>query len=63
MCSSFYRGADCCVICYDTNDEQSYRNIKMWRKNFEDAPQTEGVPFVLVGNKLDLGQIIAPARV
>ena len=38
LCSSFYRGADCCVIVYDVNDETSYRNIKSWRKNFQDAP-------------------------
>lgn len=51
------------MIVYDVNDEYSYRNIKTWHKNFENATQVTGVPFVLVGNKLDLGQLVPESRV
>ena len=55
LCTSFYRGADCCIIVYDVSNEQSYASLQRWKNAFSNATQVEGVPFVLIGNKLDLG--------
>ena len=53
LCTSFYRGADCCVIVYDVSSEDSYQNLSKWRNNFSNATSVEGVPFVILGNKSD----------
>ena len=63
LCTSFYRGADCCIIVYDVSSEQSYANIQRWKAAFSNATQVEGVPFVLIGNKLDLGTRVNAQKV
>ena len=54
---AFYRGADCCVLCYDVTDEKSFDNLKTWRDEFlvQSSPKNpESFPFVVLGNKIDL---------
>jgi len=54
---AFYRGADCCALVFDVNDEKTFENVNSWKEEFllkagiED-PQT--FPFVLLGNKIDV---------
>ena len=31
---AFYRGADCCVLVYDVNNERSFQNLENWREEF-----------------------------
>lgn len=55
LCSSFYRGADCCIIVYDVTSEQSYYNCQRWLEQFRSTTKQD-TPIVLVGNKIDLGR-------
>ncbi|KAJ1919258.1 hypothetical protein H4219_002110 [Mycoemilia scoparia] len=54
---AFYRGADCCVLCFDVNDSKSFESLDNWRDEFliQAAPQDpENFPFVVIGNKIDV---------
>lgn len=56
---AFYRGADCCVLVYDVNSAKSFDNVNSWREEFliQASPRDpESFPFVLVGNKVDVGE-------
>ena len=53
---AFYRGADCCALCYDITNAQSFENLNRWKAGFiENAGPTDpnSFPFVCLGNKLD----------
>jgi len=55
--SSFYRGADVCVLVFDVNDEGSFEEIESWKDDFlvqAAPPDHENFPFVVLGNKVDL---------
>jgi Ras-related protein Rab-7A len=55
--TAFYRGADACVLVYDITNDQSFKQIEMWRSSFleQSSPEeTEKFPFLLCGNKSDL---------
>ncbi|KAI0235782.1 hypothetical protein L0F63_005412 [Massospora cicadina] len=44
---AFYRGADCCVLCFDVNNAKSFETL--------DTLETPKIfPFVVLGNKVDL---------
>ena len=34
LSNTFYRGADCCVIVFDTTNRDSYEGIEQWKNNF-----------------------------
>ena len=54
---AFYRGADCCALCYDITNAQSFEQLEKWREGFiENAGPSDPdtFPFVCIGNKLDL---------
>eukprot|EP01092_Planopodium_desertum_P003164 TRINITY_DN15455_c0_g2_i2.p1 TRINITY_DN15455_c0_g2~~TRINITY_DN15455_c0_g2_i2.p1 ORF type:complete len:218 (+),score=10.93 TRINITY_DN15455_c0_g2_i2:47-655(+) len=53
---TFYRGADCCVLVYDTTDPDSLSRLEYWRNEFLDQVDTDAkdFPFVVLGNKVDL---------
>ena len=63
LCVTFYRGADCCVMCYDVSRRDSYEKLEKWHRAFSQATNSEGVPFVIIGNKADLGSKINPYQV
>ena len=53
---SFYRGADCCALCFDLTNKASFDNLTKWRAGFIEhaAPSDpDNFPFILMGNKLD----------
>jgi len=55
--AAFYRGADCCALVFDVNEEKTFNSVPSWRQEFlhkaaVDDPET--FPFVLVGNKVDV---------
>lgn len=54
---AFYRGADCCVLCYDVTNPSSFKSLDSWRDEFliQASPRDpENFPFVVLGNKVDL---------
>ncbi|CAF1080094.1 unnamed protein product, partial [Didymodactylos carnosus] len=54
---AFYRGADCCVLCYDVTAPNSFKSLESWRDEFliQSGPRDpENFPFVVIGNKIDL---------
>ncbi|KAJ1667572.1 Ras- protein Rab-7A [Coemansia sp. RSA 1813] len=54
---AFYRGADCCILCFDVTSMRSFENLQSWRDEFllQVAPRDpENFPFVVVGNKIDI---------
>ena len=55
----FYRGSDVCMLTFDVNDSNSFANITMWKQEFlhyADVRDPEKFAFVLIGNKVDMGQ-------
>ncbi|TVU35321.1 hypothetical protein EJB05_17206 [Eragrostis curvula] len=54
---AFYRGADCCVLVYDVNNNRSFDTLNTWHDEFLNQaspsdPKT--FPFILLGNKIDV---------
>ncbi|CAL5999174.1 Rab1a [Hexamita inflata] len=47
----YYRGADCCALCYDLSSSSSLKNVLKW---FEGIKQLDKMPMIiLVGTKSD----------
>ena len=60
LSSSFYRGADCCLIVYDLTNPASFANVLGWRDVFltkSDPLEPETLPFLVMGNKLDEAEL------
>jgi GTPase SAR1 family protein len=48
---AFYRGADCCVLCFDVTNSKSFDTLDSWRDEFliQASPMDpENFPFVCV---------------
>ena len=63
---AFYRGADCCVLCYDVNTPKTFENLENWRDEFliQASPgDPDTFPFVVLGNKTDVDAGEGPPRV
>ena len=63
---AFYRGADCCVLCYDITSTQSFEALDKWHKNvleYEGAQDSQST-FVCLGNKVDqeADRLVSTAR-
>jgi len=55
--TSFYRGADACVLVFDVNAEKSWEHVEGWRNEFvleAGVTNSNHFPFVVVGNKIDM---------
>jgi small GTP-binding protein len=53
---AFYRGADACVLVFDTTAPKSFESLETWKAEFlaQAAPsEPESFPFVVLGNKID----------
>jgi len=56
LLSKFYKNANACILVYSIADQNSFKNTDMWYNEFRDnAP--EDAKSILVGNKIDLGDI------
>lgn len=56
---AFYRGADCCVLVYDVNNNKSYESLGQWHDEFlvQASPRDpDNFPFVVLGNKVDVDE-------
>jgi Ras-related protein Rab-7A len=54
---AFYRGADCCALVFDVNDEKTFENVNNWKEEFllkAGVEDPQNFPFVLLGNKIDV---------
>lgn len=54
---AFYRGADCCVLCYDVTNEKSLNNLTSWKDEFlvqSNVSNPIDFPFIIIGNKIDV---------
>ncbi|ODV81142.1 ras-domain-containing protein [Suhomyces tanzawaensis NRRL Y-17324] len=54
---AFYRGADCCVLCYDVTNEKSLNNLTSWKDEFlvqSNVANPQDFPFIIIGNKIDI---------
>ena len=52
----FYRGADCCLLVYSVDDEQSFHNLDLWKKEFlfYSGIEDPNFPFAVLANKCDV---------
>ncbi|EFJ37126.1 rab family GTPase [Selaginella moellendorffii] len=52
MTRAYYRGARAAVLCFSTDDRQSFECVKTWKKKVE--RECGKIPMALVQNKVDL---------
>ena len=54
--TTFYRGSDCCVLCFDVTNRDSFNHLEKWKNEFLDganASNPSEIPIYVVGNKID----------
>ncbi|NHI94912.1 MAG: GTP-binding protein [Candidatus Lokiarchaeota archaeon] len=51
---SYLEGSHCCMLVYDITNEESFKNLENWLGEL--TKFSGDVPFILVGNKIDLGK-------
>jgi len=54
---AFYRGADCCALVFDVNQDKTFESINTWKEEFlikAAVDNAESFPFIVLGNKIDL---------
>jgi len=56
--TAFYRGSRAAALVYDVTSLASLGNLKRWRDELLEA--VPGMPFVIVGNKVDLERCVEP---
>ncbi|KAK5579813.1 hypothetical protein RB653_009500 [Dictyostelium firmibasis] len=65
--TSYYRGYDCCVLCFDVNKEESFKNLDKWINEIRiNCGENEKAPIILVGTKNDIektGKSISKERI
>lgn len=66
LAAPFYRGANICVLVFDVNDKMTFDAVEQWRDEFlhhADVEDQQSFPFLLLGNKSDLGGTVSKADV
>eukprot|EP01083_Nonionella_stella_P156183 505405_1 len=66
LAAPFYRGANICVLVFDVNDKMTFEAVEQWRDEFlhhADVEEQQSFPFLLLGNKSDLGCKVSKADV
>lgn len=54
-----FRGSDICLLVYAMDDEQSFFNLDIWKREFlyyADIKDPDSFPFILLENKCDLDE-------
>ncbi|ELP95054.1 GTP-binding protein YPTC5, putative [Entamoeba invadens IP1] len=54
--AAFYRGSDCCLLVLDVTNEQSFKSLDTWKKEFlngANVTNPKDFPFVVLINKMD----------
>jgi small GTP-binding protein len=52
--SSHYSGTKGCLVVFDVTSKESFENIPYWIKEVLEHSRIQNLPFVLLGNKVDL---------
>lgn len=55
----FYRGSDACLLTFSVDDENSFRRLSYWKKeflNYANVSDSSSFPFVVIGNKIDVSE-------
>jgi len=66
LAAPFYRGAQICVLVFDVNEKHTFDAVESWREEFlhhADVEDQESFPFLLLGNKKDLGDKVSESTV
>jgi len=66
LAAPFYRGAQICVLVFDVNDKHTFDAVEQWRDEFlhhADIEDQDSFPFLLLGNKCDLGGRVSEQEV
>eukprot|EP01091_Cochliopodium_minus_P016027 TRINITY_DN5877_c0_g1_i1.p1 TRINITY_DN5877_c0_g1~~TRINITY_DN5877_c0_g1_i1.p1 ORF type:complete len:187 (-),score=43.76 TRINITY_DN5877_c0_g1_i1:55-615(-) len=50
----FFRGADCCMIVINLADCGAFESIQKWKNEVENKIGEKEIPFIVIGNKIDL---------
>ena len=56
LSTTFYRNGDCCALCYDITDRNTFEALGKWKRTFiqsRDPDNPNKFPFILIGNKVD----------
>lgn len=56
MREQYMRGGEGFIICYSVTDRQSFQEAAKFKELIFQVRHTYEIPFVLVGNKIDLEQ-------
>lgn len=64
LTKSYFRGADCVVLVYDSSNRKSFENLSIWKQKFLEQNSTIGciLPLVVIGNKTDLENVDVPFK-
>lgn len=57
LTSSFYRGADACILLFDLHNPKTFYNLESWIDEFLincNPRDPDNFPFMIIGNKMDL---------
>jgi Ras-related protein Rab-7A len=55
--TSFYKGANCCILVYDVTNMQSFGSLAAWRERFinnASSANPSAAQFIVLANKVDL---------
>ena len=53
---AFYKGSDCCALCFDLTRKETFEHLTKWRNGFLENAGTQDeqqFPFIVMGNKSD----------
>jgi len=58
LTTSYYRGADCCILVFDLTIKDTFDKLSFWRTEFLNnvgisGTDAESYPFIVIGNKID----------
>ncbi|MFX1253567.1 MAG: GTP-binding protein [Promethearchaeota archaeon] len=52
--AKFYKESDAAVLVFDLTRKKTFNNLHRWRKELDLYSGKKDIPFVLIGNKIDL---------
>jgi small GTP-binding protein len=60
---SYYRNANCILLCFDLTNEKTFNSLDMWIKNINDLKNDKAIIYLL-GNKCDMkNTVISKSRI
>ncbi|CEF63975.1 Ras-related protein Rab-7a [Strongyloides ratti] len=59
----YFRGADCCILVFDTTNKYSFSRLQYWKEEFliqANPLNYDDFPFIVIGNKIDDNNRLVP---